>query len=169
MPRLSQWYLRISFLDISLFGYLEWNCCSGIYGDWNSTTTPNHSIAPTQSISRVWHPPQFVRLNRILFHPGDSQLLLMLIISRSLTIYTSSPQWQQYIRSMNAEISETTEVQMAITQRPSPVNKTHEILRQHCRLNICRYIGWIEKCCIREFNQYVCQYWDGSAVYWWDE
>ena len=94
---------------------------------WNSTATPNHSIAPTQSISRVWHPPQFVRLNRILFHPGDSELLLMLIISRSLTIYTSSPHWQQYIRTMNAEISETTEVQMAFTQRPSPVNKTPEI------------------------------------------
>ena len=29
---------------------------------------------------------------------------------------------------MNAEISETTEVQMAFTQRPSPVNKTTEIL-----------------------------------------
>ena len=75
----------------------------------------------------MWHPPQFVRLNRILFHPGDSQLLLMLIISRSVTIYTSSTHWQQYIRSMNAEISETTEVQMAFTQRPSPVNKTPEI------------------------------------------
>ena len=125
MPRLSQWYLRISFPGRI---YIGWNCCSGIYGDWNSTTTPNHSIAPTLSISRVWHPPQFVRLNRILFHPGDSELLLMLIISRSLTIYTSSPHWQQYIRSMNAEISETTEIQMAFTQRPSPVNKTPEIL-----------------------------------------
>ena len=128
MPRLSKRYLRISVLDISLFGYLEWNCCSGIYGNWNSTTTPNHSIAPTLSISRVWHPPQFVRLDRILFHPGDSQLLLMLIISRSLTIYTSSPHWQQYIRTMNAEISEGTEVQMAFTQRPTPVNKTPVIL-----------------------------------------
>ena len=91
MPRLSQWYLRVQALGyISPVGYLEWNCQSGIYEDWNSTTTPNHSIAPTLSILRVWHPPQFVRLNRILFHTGDSQLLLMLIISRSLTIYTSS-------------------------------------------------------------------------------
>ena len=70
------------------------------------SATPNHSIAPTLSISRVWHLPQFVRLNRILFHPGDSELLLMLIILRSLTIYTSSPHWQRYIRPMNAEISD---------------------------------------------------------------
>ena len=36
--------------------------------------------------------------------------------------------------------------------------------RQHCRLNICRYIGWIDKYCICQFNKYVYKYWDDSAV-----
>ena len=42
---------------------------------------------------RVWHSRQFVRLNRILFHTVDSQLLLMLIITRSLTIPSSPRQY----------------------------------------------------------------------------
>ena len=36
---------------------------------------------------------------------------------------------------------------------------------QLCRLNICRYIGWIEKYCICQFNQYNYKYWDGSVIY----
>ena len=37
--------------------------------------------------------------------------------------------------------------------------------RQQCRLNICSYIGWIDKYSICQFNQYNYKYWDGSAVY----
>ena len=37
--------------------------------------------------------------------------------------------------------------------------------RQHCRLSICCYIGWIDKYSICQFNQYNNKYWDGSAVY----
>ena len=37
--------------------------------------------------------------------------------------------------------------------------------RQRCRLNICSYIGWIDKYCICQFNQHNYKYWDGSAVY----
>ena len=36
--------------------------------------------------------------------------------------------------------------------------------RQHWRLNICSYIGWIDKYCICQFNQYYYKYWCGSAV-----
>ena len=36
--------------------------------------------------------------------------------------------------------------------------------RQRCRLNICSYIGWIDKDCICQFNQYNNKYWDGGAV-----
>ena len=37
---------------------------------------------------------------------------------------------------------------------------------QHCRLNICnkKYIGWIDKYCICQFNECNLKYWDGSAV-----
>ena len=37
--------------------------------------------------------------------------------------------------------------------------------RQRCRLIICSYIGWIEKYCIYQFNEYIYKYWDGSAVW----
>ena len=37
-------------------------------------------------------------------------------------------------------------------------------IRQHCRLNIWSYVGWIDKYCICQFNQYNYKYWDGSAV-----
>ena len=36
--------------------------------------------------------------------------------------------------------------------------------RQNCHLNICSCIGWIDKYCICQFNQYNYKYWDGSAV-----
>ena len=36
--------------------------------------------------------------------------------------------------------------------------------RQHLCLNICRYIGLIDKYCIYHFNQYIYKYWDGDAV-----
>ena len=39
------------------------------------------------------------------------------------------------------------------------------ISRHHHRLNICRCIGWIDKYCICQFNQYNNKYWDGSTVY----
>ena len=43
---------------------------------------------------RVWHSRQFVRLNRILFHTVDSQLLLMLIITRLLSDHSLSSIFQ---------------------------------------------------------------------------
>ena len=36
--------------------------------------------------------------------------------------------------------------------------------RQHCRLNICRYIVWINKYSSCQFNPYIYKYWDGNAV-----
>ena len=36
--------------------------------------------------------------------------------------------------------------------------------RQRGRLNICCYIGWIDKYSICLFNKYNNKYWDGSAV-----
>ena len=36
---------------------------------------------------------------------------------------------------------------------------------QHCRLNICSYIRWIDKYCICQYNQYNYKYWDASAVH----
>ena len=38
-------------------------------------------------------------------------------------------------------------------------------IRQHCRLNICSNIGWIDKYSICQFNQCNYKYWGGSAVY----
>ena len=38
--------------------------------------------------------------------------------------------------------------------------------RQHCRLNTCRYIGWIDKCYLfLNRYMYIYKYWDGSAFY----
>ena len=37
--------------------------------------------------------------------------------------------------------------------------------RHHCRLNICSYIGWIDKYSICKIKQYNCKCWDGNAVY----
>ena len=42
---------------------------------------------------------------------------------------------------------------------------TKPLSRQHCRLNIFRYIGWIDKYSICQINQNIYTYWDGSAVY----
>ena len=49
---------------------------------------------------------------------------------------------------------------LSMQQRPE-----HRNIRQYCRLNICSYICWIDKCCICQFNQYNYNHWDGSAVY----
>ena len=68
------------------------------------------------------------------------------------------------------------------SKSPCPTQKLHEYFVeyfltvnskdtdtsiQHCRLNICWYIGWIGKYCICQFNQYNYKYWDASAVYYW--
>ena len=46
-----------------------------------------------------------------------------------------------------------------------PIASLPNYPRQRCRLNICSYIGWIDKYCICQFNQYNYKYWDGSAVF----
>ena len=91
---------------ISLVRNLCWDICAGIYGrisvvgylgiemiNVGSTTESDLSGALRLS-ERVWHSGQFVRLNRILFHTVDSQLLLMLIITRSLADHLPSSIFQ---------------------------------------------------------------------------
>ena len=71
-------------------GYLWKNNFGGIYGGisvvgYLGIEMINVGSTTESDLSeRVWHSGQFVRLNRILFHTVDSQLLLMLIITRSL-------------------------------------------------------------------------------------
>ena len=36
--------------------------------------------------------------------------------------------------------------------------KSSIVFRQRCRLNICSYIGLIDKYCICQFNQYIYKY-----------
>ena len=81
-------------------GYLWKNNFGGIYGGisvvgYLGIEMINVGSTTESDLSeRVWHSGQFVRLNRILFHTVDSQLLLMLIITRSLADHLTSSIFQ---------------------------------------------------------------------------
>ena len=136
----------------------------------STSTTPTNELPKTlgqwvvasfeveQSITTGNQAPRLRHATHHLCTRPTSPPQLSLSLSLSLFLSTETPLWPTPCAHTHISFHFHFRFQLR------PIASLPNYPRQRCRLNICSYIGWIDKYCICQFNQYNNKYWDGGAV-----